>query len=77
MILLSLSRQPLNLIRNFSYRVPFTRNACITPGIQPKAVNSKLIKKVTPNPCFINTASGGKRIFNTIVRIDIVLILFG
>ena len=33
-----------------------TINACITPGSHPKAVSKRLIKKVTPNPCFKNTA---------------------
>lgn len=57
------------------YLVPFTRKACITPGIQPNAVNNKLIKKVTPKPCLRKTASGGNRIFSTIVSIDIILVL--
>ena len=61
----------------FFYFVPFTRNACITPGIQPKAVNNKLIKNVTPSPCFMNTANGGNRMFKTTVRIDIAFDLFG
>jgi len=44
------------------------------PGIQPKAVNSKLIRKVTPRPCFIKTAKGGNKIFKMIVNIIIFLI---
>ena len=34
-------------------------------------VSIMLIKKALPIPCFINTAAGGKRIFNTIISGDI------
>lgn len=50
----------------------FTINACITPGNQPMMVNTTLIRKVVPKPCFKKTANGGKNIFNNIVRIDII-----
>ena len=51
-----------------------TINACITPGSHPKAVSKRLIKKVTPNPCFKNTAKGGINIFSKIVSNDIMYV---
>jgi len=50
-------------------------NAWIMPGSQARAVSMILIRNVPLRPCFINTAKGGKRIFNIMIPIDIIFIL--
>ena len=47
----------------------------MTPGNQPMIVNTTLIKKVVPKPCFKNTANGGNKMLRMIVSKDIRKIL--
>ena len=47
----------------------------MTPGSHANKVNRTLIKKVVPNPWFIKTAKGGKRMFRIIVISDIFQVL--
>lgn len=58
------------------YFLLHTQKAWIMPGSQKKKQSIRLMIKSLPNPFSKKTAKGGKRIQSTIVKIDIIYILY-